>query len=249
MTSVEKCLRFFARIQIRPSLLNLWPQLFGRDLPLPKQMFEIRGSSNRGINYIIMEIMARMALSPSINYHADGRDGTVLYINCAGRFSRNKFHSYLDKILSRSIPNEEETIHSMATYALDNLIVIDPKIQHPKYSKYLKFEDLVLEKCDIAIVIIDSIDEYEPEPNQKITKSSPYLQKVSYLKLILSEINVLTLYVRRNTNVAPPDKAVFTDVEAVLAIEDYSEGGMKVHYYGENNNHEIMFLDDTMLHH
>lgn len=245
MTSLENALRFFARTQTRPSLSNLWPQVFGDSRPFPQQVLEIRGPSKQAIKAVLMEILARMALPVTQNRRTTGRDGSILYFNFDGEHNPASFRNYLEKILSRHL-REKLSLKRLVDCAVKNLIIIESGNIASNETE-MKFEDLVLKKSDVGIVVIDCIDGYEPETTLKIPKEN-YLDKVSHLRLILSEINVLTIVLRKDTSDKPPAKEVFGDVNTVMIVKDYSDTGVKIHFCEEHRQHEIIFSDETMLH-
>lgn len=241
-------LRFIARTQRRPPVINIWPPLFGLGKPKAKTIIELRGSSKRAITLIVYELIARMTLPICDNINTCGRGAAVLYVNCDGNFNLGPFKEYIMKILKES-EKQRVIIDKLLSTVLDNLNIVNLNSMPLKGDSEMGLDEVILENAEIAVVIIDSIDGYILDPKYIPGKKHPTLEnKMAYIKLLIQELSVLTIILRRDVDVSPPLPSVFGDMAAVLVAGDYGENGVRVQYYNEESNHEVLFSEDVMLH-
>lgn len=243
MATIEDGVRFIARTSRRAEFENFWNAIFGNPSKLTNQVIEIRGPSERGVQLIFNEFLARMALPKFSKSY--GSDAGVLYFNCYERANMLELKAYFKDAACKYVHDEVEAVINQA---LAKLTVMHPRdIQ--KYGKSLfGLNDMLLRYPQIGMIVIDNIDHFKPPSHICGTRILSYIEKVVYLKLSISEVKVLTVFVHNNPKTVLPTEIAFSDIDVVLIVSDFNENGLKIVYCDKGKQREVIFQNIENLH-
>lgn len=240
MFSLENALRACARPYSYANTYDLWPNLFVNGGPFPSHIVEMRGQSKYAMNLVLMEMIRRVALPPTYDYRTSGRNASILYFSCQANFDHTTFRSYLHSVLSLYI-YDSWYLHQLIGFAMNNLFIFDLENMNPTF---MSNQDL--DKHNIGLIVIDSMNGYQPEINLGI---DPFdcLTKVQYLKPLLANVNAMTVYIDNNPIEFRPTPDVFNVINNVFIIDTYCGTGVQISSYENIFEDEILFVDPILL--
>lgn len=242
MQDVENGLKLIARAQIRPKFTNIWPALFGTELPKAKQIIELRGCEH-GIDMVSMELISRFVLPRKPDPACDAH---VLYINFDKKSPLPNIANYLTRFVS-GIITDALCIRGVVDRAMENITIVDLSNSTLKASSLMNFTDLVLKDSQIGLVIINNIDEFHPPMYSQEMNSNRFLNKVSLLKLALMEVNILTVYTRYKTATLE-ELRPYVDSDIALMATALGDTGLKVHFRDDTSQRNVTFDNEAHLH-
>lgn len=160
----ENALQRFARLQIRPSLITLEPNLFPNG-PLPGEIIEIFGDLSVGKTFMLLEFIKKVILPKSFReLSIPGLDSDVIYLNTDIHFNILTLNKLLSTYLLRCIPNQfprrGEVVNEIVKNSLKKLTVLNIYDSETLYTTFHLLQRLLLQNEQVSLIIIDSISSF-----------------------------------------------------------------------------------------
>ncbi|KAK9506741.1 hypothetical protein O3M35_008618 [Rhynocoris fuscipes] len=147
----ETCLQLLGRLQKRPSLTGLDPNLFPNG-PKPKEIIELTGEAGTGKTLLLLEFIKKSILPIRYNeFQIDGLEADVVYLNCDQHFNMFKLVSLME---------ESDVIDAIINVSLKRLTVFNIFDSETMINTFHLLNRLLSMNSNISLILIDSISAY-----------------------------------------------------------------------------------------
>lgn len=176
----------------RPSLKNLWEDVFPANEPRAKSLIEISGAPGTGKRLILKEMMARVCQTEFYG----GKSGQVIFVDLSHKFDMSSFEKSLKHVMN-------ETTVVCSQRSLENCIkYCEPIIHLPCYTPdqfelaFQDIEDLLWNHKKVSLLAIDGLDAFYWDDcyAQLQRKSTHYKKHIQRLKSLCQEHNICCAY-------------------------------------------------------
>lgn len=180
----ENALQRIGRLQDRPSLHNLEPNLFLYG-PEVKEVIEVCGDNGVGKTYLMKELTKKCILPKSyLDIPLGGLEAGVIYLNNDLHFNAITFGNFVTEFLEDSItptlPNKQEIVTSITETSLKRLTIMNIYNSETMYVTFHLLKTLLLSNKQVSLIIIDSIcaNYWQDRMTDGIRKMDSYILNV-----------------------------------------------------------------------
>lgn len=150
---VETGFQLFSRLNTRPTIENIHPDLFPNGGPKAKEVVEIMGETSTGKTLIITDLIARCLLPQEYS----GKNAGVILLNTEHHFQLTLLVKKLKMFLKINPDSSDKEIDAMVQLCLRNLLILDIFDSQQLYLTLNNFDCIMTNHNRISLVILDSL--------------------------------------------------------------------------------------------
>lgn len=237
----------------RPVVTKLYPKVFLDDGPYPTKLVEIRGPSDLGKQYFLLNILAKLIMPVSfLDVTLPGRNGVVLFLNIDHNITLQTFANYIADI-SKKYFQRQQDITELVNFCISKLKIIN--IYSPAELKEAldNLPAKITGNVNVCAVVIDSLTSFYWVEKEMygFTGSEQYNNHLlTQLKQYMHGLAVVTFYTTDSSYAddnSLPSGSATNHADYVINISDGVVTGYKLVMQGPNFSSEIHFNAESLV--
>lgn len=202
-TKIENGLELFVRLNPRPELTGIWPELIKNMGPSPNDVIEINGPSSTGKTTFVLELILRTILPQTYNsIEINGKNTSAIFIDTDHHFNMFRFVRMIELKLIGCGFTSAEDIQNVIMKSLEKLIMCNVFNLTELHATVHKLSDMIHKNSNIGVICLDNIGSFywsvRDFSDQTLAKDR---YRLDILKLILGEIydyGIVFIYTRQS---------------------------------------------------
>lgn len=163
---MESGYQLFARLNSRPTLENIYPNIFGNNGPRGREVIEIFGDTSTGKTLIITELIAYCILpGEANNTRIGGKNAGAILINTDHHFHIFKLAEIMENIIKKYSRDSNTTlskteITNIIKVSLKKLIILNCFDSYQLHATILNLENIIADNNKLTLIVLDSLSAY-----------------------------------------------------------------------------------------
>lgn len=177
----------------RPTLNNIWNEVFLPNGPQEKSLIEISGAPGTGKSLLLYELMARATLSTFYG----GKHAQIIFIDLSHKFDLNVFIDIVQNTMNRHfmVSSQRPLVDSLK-WPCESIINVPCYSADQFEIAFEDIEELLWDNKRVSMIAIDALDTfYWDECNHQVQRMNTHYKKlIQRLKPICQEHNICCAY-------------------------------------------------------
>lgn len=247
-SKIETGIDLFERLNNRSNVLNLLPQLFKDPQQFNSKMIQIQGTSEAGKKIFIFNIILQLILPVSYkNIALNGKNMTVLLINCNNNLGLIEFTKYMEQTIGKFITEVDEIKH-FVELCLSKIIIINSFSPHHFKLVMNNLGNVVGKNINTVAVVIDSLSSFYWIEKEVGSTREYNQQKVEFIKQHVKGLDIIAFYkldsVFYDTDLIYETDFSYTDV--IINVSENTNDTYQLLLQSKHFRNEIIFNEQSL---
>ncbi|KAI8127493.1 hypothetical protein FF38_13169 [Lucilia cuprina] len=185
----------------RPTLNNIWSEVFPANGPQAKSLIEISGASGTGKRILLYELMARASLP---TYYG-GKYSQIIFVDCCHKFDWDFYKECVKNVISQNVLLCSQ---KAVKYNYGSIIHLPCYLADQFKFAFVDIEELLWDYKKVSLLAIDGLDTFYWDDcyTQLQRMTTHYKKLLQRLKSLCQEHNICCAYTVDVNYVLPKSK-------------------------------------------